>query len=314
MSHLIDGHNLIGSRALAGVTLGDPNDEAHLVALLRSFAARPGAPPMTVFFDAGPSGGNVGMGVTPRALGSTRTVEVRFSAPGEQADDAIIGFLARQKQPGQFTVVTDDGELRQRALLSGANVVTAQHFAAQMQGQPRTRRRRRPPEPQNEPDRPALSVADPAFADIRAAFLEAEKARLAAPLRQDALASQIERLLRGDARAAQEAADWLSQSGQGAAIEPLRAALAHDDAGVRAAAALALGKLSGRVAQEDLANRLIEDSSTMVREAAAQALGRIGNPAAIAPLERAAQSDRKTRVRRAAQEALAQIRARKKAA
>ncbi len=116
MSHLIDGHNLIGSRALAGVTLGDPNDEAHLVALLRAFAARPGAPPMTVFFDAGPSGGNVGMGVTPRALGSTRTVEVRFSAPGEQADDAIIGFLERQKQPGQFTVVTDDGELRQRAL------------------------------------------------------------------------------------------------------------------------------------------------------------------------------------------------------
>ena len=110
---------------------------------------------------------------------------------------------------------------------------------------------------------------------------------------------------------AERAARWLGNFGGKAALEPLHDALTHVDAGVRAAALLALGDLGDPAALSDLCDRLIKDGNSMVREAAAQSLGRIGDRTVEAALNVAAESDGKNKVRKAARDALEQIRARK---
>lgn len=53
---LIDGHNLIGSGALADISLDDEDDEAKLVARLRVWRSK-AKDQMTVVFDHGITGG-----------------------------------------------------------------------------------------------------------------------------------------------------------------------------------------------------------------------------------------------------------------
>jgi predicted RNA-binding protein with PIN domain len=305
MSHLIDGHNLIGSGMLPGISLGDPNDEARLLERLRAYRAG-GGPDMVVFFDSGDS-----PGATPATIPAFRPaggVEARFARPGESADDAIVAFVNRQKQPGQFTVVTNDSELGMRARLAGANVIQARQFAERLA----PRARRKPAPAPQVSDKPALRADDPAFADIQAAFIEAEKAARQRRSRSEAdFETWSARLLEGDPQLAQSAAAWLGRSGKEAALEPLQTALVHDTPEVRAAVALALGSLGNRAALGDLERLLAEDDNSMVREAAAQSLGRIGDRSVEAALT-AATSDRKSKVRKAAREALVQIRARRR--
>ena len=76
--------------------------------------------------------------------------------------------------------------------------------------------------------------------------------------KQADLATWIERLYEGDPQLAERAARWLGNSNEKAALEPLHDALTHDDAGVRAAALLALGDLGDPAALPDLCDRLIE--------------------------------------------------------
>jgi HEAT repeat protein len=120
----------------------------------------------------------------------------------------------------------------------------------------------------------------------------------------------MERLYTGNADEAQLAARWLGQHGGEDALEPLRDALTHADARVRAAALLALGDLGDRRALPALCARLEKDDASLARQAAAQSLGRIGDRSVEDALHTAARADPKSKVRRASREALAQIRAR----
>ncbi len=301
MPHIIDGHNLIGAGLLPGIRLGDADDELRLLEQLRAYRAR-GGPEMVVFFD---SGGYATIGApTLRVAG----LEVRFSAVGEIADDAIIAYLKQQHQPGQFTVVTNDSALTQRARFVGANAISAQQFTRGMA----TGGRRKPSSISADPERPTPAAKDPGFVDIYATFVEVEQGRRYTKGVVDAeFDAWVADLLSDDVSIAQKAAERLGLSRRAEAEEPLRVALLHEAPGVRAAAALALGALGAQAALGDLVNRLQADDNSMVRDAAAQSLGRIGNRSVESALETAAREDRKAKVRKTAQAALGQIRARR---
>lgn len=302
MSYIIDGHNLIG--ILPDIHLSQPDDEQRLLARLRSYRAAIGGRAMIVFFDSAPL---AWPDQTPPLDVSSPGVEVHFARPGQTADDAIIAYLAAARQPGQYAVVTNDQGLTGRARATGASVLSATEFAAQMARAVMHRRERRA-----VAEAPAPDPQDPAFADIYSRFLAAEKAdEQFRGKRQADAATWIERLYTADPQLAEEAARWLGQFGGAAALEPLRDAVTHSDPGVRAAALLALGNLGDPVALPELCDRLAHDGNSMVREAAAQSLGRIGDRSVLDALAAAAGQDPKRKVRKAAAAAHAQIRARR---
>jgi len=305
MTYIIDGHNLIG--VLPDIHLADPGDEARLLGRLRAYRARAtrSAGSMIVFFDSGLSGSS------PRreAPGSSSEVEARFADPGQTADDAIVAFLRGVSQPGQYAVVTDDQELTWRVRALGASVLRASEFAPRLAARPKRITSRAG---QNGTSKmPTPDPRDPAFADLYDGFMSAEKSRKHFPDGAAAGADAwTEKLYSDDAAAAQSAARWLGQHGGEGALEPLRDALTHSDARVRAAALLAMADLGDRRALPVLCERLAHDGASMARQAAAQSLGRIGDRSVETALETAAGSDAKSKVRKAARDALAQIRAR----
>src|SRR3990172_5405302 len=98
MPYLIDGHNLIGR--ITGLSLDDPDDEARLLATLRSFCARQKVK-ATVYFD----GGVPGRTRPPSGSGLT----ARFIVPPETADDAILNHLSRLgREARNWMVVSSD--------------------------------------------------------------------------------------------------------------------------------------------------------------------------------------------------------------
>ncbi len=200
MSYIIDGHNLIG--ALPDIDLGQPDDEAQLLARLRGYRAHTGGQPMIVFFDSGDLPARMS---DPSSPG----MQVRFATPGQTADDAIVAYLRGRSQPGQYAVVTNDVGLAWRVREVGASVLRASDFAAKL-GALR-RRPKTPPDDESAPD-----PRDPAFADIYDAFVMAEKqkARFRGTGQID-LAGWIERLYDGDSQMAERAALWLGQHGWG---------------------------------------------------------------------------------------------------
>jgi predicted RNA-binding protein with PIN domain len=119
MPYIIDGHNLIPSAP--GLRLSDPDDEARLVALLRSFCARKRTR-VTVYFDRGLSG-------TQPHLGGGG-VTVRFVRPPRTADDAIAAHLSRLGgEARNWTVVSSDGAVQRAARRAGARALTSPSFA-----------------------------------------------------------------------------------------------------------------------------------------------------------------------------------------
>jgi hypothetical protein len=295
MTLIIDGHNLIGT--LPDIHLDEPDDEARLLARLRAYRSHSGQN-LIVFFDSG------GFPTAKSDL-SSPGVAVRFAAPGQTADDAIVDFLLGRAQPGQYAVVTNDAGLTWRVKTAGASVMRAQAFAQKL-GRPSHQGRGPATEPAPNPQ-------DPAYADIYAEFLAAERVRKRLPRTSEEPAQiWIERLYGEDAELAQKAAQWLGQRGDKKALSPLRDALTHSDVRVRTAALLALADLGDRAAVCDLERHLLHDAGSMAREAAAQSLGRIGDRSAEPVLVQAAQTDTKSKVRKAALAALAQIRAKKR--
>ena len=123
MPLLIDGHNLIGQ--LSDLCLDDPDDEAKLVARLRTYAART-RKRVTVVFDRGLPGGR------SRDL-SRGGVEVVFAASGRSADGILRGRIRRARDPRGLTVVTSDREVIAAAQARGARVVRSDEFAAQLE-------------------------------------------------------------------------------------------------------------------------------------------------------------------------------------
>jgi len=122
MPLLIDGHNLIGR--LPDIRLDDPDDEAKLVARLRTYSARTGKR-MTVVFDHGLPGGH------SRGL-SGGGVKVVFAAAGRSADGILRERIRRARDPRGLTVVTSDREVQAAAEARGARVVRSEEFAAQL--------------------------------------------------------------------------------------------------------------------------------------------------------------------------------------
>jgi HEAT repeat protein len=171
-----------------------------------------------------------------------------------------------------------------------------------------------PRSPAAPPIREGPDPHDPAFADIYAGFVEADRnaARFGSAAPED-VTFWAEQLYGEDLEAAQNAARWLGQFGGSQALDPLRDALTHNDARVRAAALLALGDLSDPAGLPALRQHLLHDAASLAREAAAQSLGRMGDRSSEEDLETAAANDGKNKVRKAARTALAQVRARRSA-
>lgn len=294
MTLLIDGHNLIG--VMPDIDIADPDDEWQLVSRLRGYTTRHKGR-LTVVFDAG-------SGPPPNWNLSGGGVMARFVSPGRTADEEILRLVRSSKRPDQVTVVTNDRELADLVRTAGGQVRSASQFAGQLIPPPASF------SPADSAEA-ALDPQDPAFADLYAGFLAAEKDKIhfkGAAFRRPE--EWIEKLYEGNPPEAQQAARWLGRFGGDEAVEPLLDALTHSNGNVRAAALLALGSLGASSGVETMAGRLASDPSGLVREAAAQALGRLGGLAAEQALQ-AALSDPKAKVRKAASASLAQLRARR---
>ena len=122
MPLLIDGHNLIGR--LPDLRLDDPEDEAKLVARLRTYCARTGKP-VTVVFDQGLPGGR------SRELAGGG-VEVVFASAGRTADGILRERIRRTRDPRALTVVTSDRRIMAAAQNRGVQVMRAEEFAARL--------------------------------------------------------------------------------------------------------------------------------------------------------------------------------------
>ncbi len=124
MPLLIDGHNLIGRGGLPGLSLGDPDDEARLVARLRAYCART-RKRVTVVFDRGLPGG--------RSLElSGGGVEVVFAPAGHTADGILRERVRRVRDPRGLTVVTSDLDVIATVEAGGARVMRSEEFAARL--------------------------------------------------------------------------------------------------------------------------------------------------------------------------------------
>jgi predicted RNA-binding protein with PIN domain len=123
MRYLIDGHNLIAK--MTTLTLGDPNDEAELVLLLRRWVAGSRKRKVTVTFDGGLPGGE------NRRL-STSNVKVFFASGNRTADDLIISSIQRLGNPSEYTVVTDDRAVIAEVQNRKVNWQSSEMFAQSM--------------------------------------------------------------------------------------------------------------------------------------------------------------------------------------
>ncbi len=126
MALLIDGHNVIGTGLIVGVSLADQGDEIALVRLLRRYRGRLHEN-ITVVFDSGMPAGY------SREL-SGGGVEVLFSrGRGEEADDIIIRRIRRAAHPATLKIVSSDGRIVQAAEARGCQVMRSEAFAASLQ-------------------------------------------------------------------------------------------------------------------------------------------------------------------------------------
>jgi predicted RNA-binding protein with PIN domain len=126
MPLLIDGHNLIGR--LPDLRLDDPDDEARLVARLRTYAART-RKRVGVVFDRGLPGGR------SREL-SGGGVEVVFASAGRTADGILRERIRRSRDPHGLTVVTSDQQVIAAAQARGARVMRSEEFAPLLSAPP----------------------------------------------------------------------------------------------------------------------------------------------------------------------------------
>lgn len=122
MPYLIDGHNLIPN--IAGLNLGDPDDEMKLIQRLQVFS-RQVRTKIEVYFDQAPPG-------------QTRTqrfgrVWATFISQDKTADLAIKARLTSLGGAAKnWTVVSSDHEVIREAERHQAQVLSSQDFAGRM--------------------------------------------------------------------------------------------------------------------------------------------------------------------------------------
>jgi predicted RNA-binding protein with PIN domain len=123
MHYLIDGHNLIA--VLPDISLEDPEDEAKLVLLLRSWTAAGAKRRVTVIFDGGLPGG------LARGLSSS-AVQVVFASAGKPADNLLISRIHQVRNPAEFTLVSSDREVTSVAKARRMPHMASQEFARRL--------------------------------------------------------------------------------------------------------------------------------------------------------------------------------------
>ena len=118
---VVDGYNCtLRDEVLAGLPI--PEQRRRLVDALGELAARTGVEVEVVF-----DGGDVGE--SPVASGGGRRgVRVRFSAPGEEADDDVIARVVSLPPERPVVVASSDRRVRAGAAPGGANVISAEQL------------------------------------------------------------------------------------------------------------------------------------------------------------------------------------------
>ncbi|MCA9907715.1 MAG: NYN domain-containing protein [Anaerolineae bacterium] len=130
MAYLIDGHNLIGQ--LPDLSLSDPDDEAQLVQKLIGFTART-SKRVVVIFDHGLPGGKSRL--------STGKVEVVFASPRTNADAIMKERIKAVRDPGQWTVVSNDNEVLEAARQRRMRVLKSRDFVPMLRNTAVSQRR-----------------------------------------------------------------------------------------------------------------------------------------------------------------------------
>ena len=122
MNVLIDGHNLIGQ--MPGISLADPDDEAKLVLLLRSYALRKRNRQLVVIFDKGVYG-------HPQSLNGYGVI-CHFARSPQDADAQLIQRINALTRPRDWVLVSSDRVVTRAAQSRGVRVIDARTFAAQL--------------------------------------------------------------------------------------------------------------------------------------------------------------------------------------
>jgi len=119
MPHIIDGHNLIGK--IPEISLQDLDDEIYLINLLEDYF-RITRKKALVFFD------NAAIS-NKKLKHKTAFLEVSFIRKPRTADQAIIAKLKMLKGNARnYTVVSSDRWIVDRATRSGAKVMLSENF------------------------------------------------------------------------------------------------------------------------------------------------------------------------------------------
>lgn len=122
MTYLIDGHNLIPK--LAGMSLDQLDDEQELIERLAAFSVRHKRQ-VEIFFDRAHLNN---MNDYQR-----NRVHVHFVRLPMTADDAILTrLLGTGKAARNYTVVSGDRAVQERARRLGAGILSSQSFARQL--------------------------------------------------------------------------------------------------------------------------------------------------------------------------------------
>jgi len=126
MPYLIDGHNLIGR--MSGISLADPDDEARLLALVRTFCARERTTAI-VYFD--------GAAIPAGKEAARAGVTARFVVPPQTADTAIRRHVDRLgREAPNWTVVSSDAAVARAARQGRARVESSDAFARRLADAP----------------------------------------------------------------------------------------------------------------------------------------------------------------------------------
>jgi len=120
MPYLVDGNNLAHALGLSVGTLADREACARLVS---AFCRSRGASATLVFDGPAQKG--------PLAAGQPQRVRILYGE-ARSADDLILRLLADSKTPRDFTVVTSDKSLGDRARHRGASLEKAHEFAKRL--------------------------------------------------------------------------------------------------------------------------------------------------------------------------------------
>lgn len=127
MPYLVDGNNL--AHAL-GLSRGSDADRGACARLVADFCRSRGAR-ATIVFDGPPPQG-------PAAPGATSLTRILYSA-SRPADDAILKMIRASSTPRDFTLVTSDKSLGDKARHLGAQVERAHEFSRRLEAPTRRR-------------------------------------------------------------------------------------------------------------------------------------------------------------------------------